>query len=131
MKRLLVALVAALAAWSTACPIPEDWVSGWDGGFEDGPRIDRRGFDDAGARIDAGLSDERPLSCPLGLQCLSGAAGCACCGWNGPQRICLCSNPCNDDLDCRQPGLSWCNRPDLQSPGICTAPGFNCCWQCQ
>jgi hypothetical protein len=131
MNKLIIALVAATAVWSTACPIPPGWISGEDGGLEDGPLLDRRSSGDAGHRIDAGLTTDRPFSCPFGMQCSSGAAGCACCGWTGPQQICLCTNRCNDDLDCRQVGLSLCNKPDPASPGICTAQGFNCCWQCQ
>jgi hypothetical protein len=125
---LAPALVAATAL--TGCLVPPGWPGLEDGGIEDGQRLDRRGNDDVGQRIDAGLSSDRGFTCPFGMQCTSGV-GCTCCGSAGPQPICLCSNRCNDDLDCQQPGLRYCNKPDPGSPGVCTAPGFNCCWQCQ
>jgi len=131
LRRSAVALTCATALYLIACPVPPGWVGTEDGGLEDGPRLDRRGYDDAGQRIDAGLTSDRGFTCPLGMQCNSGVGGCECCGSIGPSPICLCSNPCNDDRDCLQLGLPWCNKPDPGSPGICTAQGFNCCWQCQ
>jgi hypothetical protein len=131
MKRLFVAGAAVAAALLLACVIPP---GGWpieDGGAEDGALTDRGAGTDAGQRIDAGLSTDRGYTCPCGMQCNNGAIGCECCGSNGPQAICLCTNRCNDDLDCRQPGLPFCNKPDQTSPGICTTQGYNCCWQCQ
>lgn len=131
MKPLLVAGAAVAAALLLACVVPPGWTNGEDAGAEDGALTDGGARNDLGQRIDAGLSNDRGYFCPYGTQCNGSTIGCECCGSIGPQAICLCTNPCNDDLDCRQPGLQYCNKPDQTSPGICTAQGFNCCWQCQ
>jgi hypothetical protein len=136
MKSSIVAASAAAAILLLGCLVtPGTWGledgGGAEGGREDGPLADAAAATDVGHRIDAGLSTDRGFFCPYGTQCNGSVIGCECCGSIGPSAICLCTNPCNDDDDCRQPGLAWCNKPDPASPGICTAQGFNCCWQCQ
>jgi hypothetical protein len=57
---------------------------------------------------------------------------CLCCGSIGPQEICLCTVRCFSDDTCADvEGMPECNMREGAKSGICTAAGFNCCWDCQ
>jgi len=80
---------------------------------------------------ETGGADGAAVACTTeGAPCAGGLT-CQCCGSIGPKAICICSKACSADGECQGTALPSCNKATPSSPGICTPPGFNCCWMCQ
>jgi len=103
---------------------------------EDAPAGDAAAADST--PLDATTGDATVVDAAAAVSCLQGMGTpcpggltCECCGSIGPSPICICSRKCTSASDCGGTGLPECNKAPAEAEGICTPPGYNCCWLCQ